>query len=74
MFFYTPVSHQGVCVWSPHRKQGVYFLRDPYESSGDGQASVSYSLIFQPSVGDIKMDFSVTRAWSGEIHSAAFFF
>ncbi|XP_062856906.1 protein arginine N-methyltransferase 7 [Trichomycterus rosablanca] len=56
-----PVSEEGECVWSMHRKQGVYFFRDPWESSGDGRAAVSYSLTFQPHLGDIKMDFSVTQ-------------
>uniref|UniRef100_A0A8C9XEY6 Protein arginine N-methyltransferase n=1 Tax=Sander lucioperca TaxID=283035 RepID=A0A8C9XEY6_SANLU len=42
-----------------HRKQGVYFFRSPCESSGDGRAAVSYSFTFEPSLGDIKMDFSV---------------
>uniref|UniRef100_A0A8C2XUT4 Protein arginine N-methyltransferase n=1 Tax=Cyclopterus lumpus TaxID=8103 RepID=A0A8C2XUT4_CYCLU len=50
-----PVSEQ--CEWSRHRKQGVYFLRSPWDSS-DG-AAVSYSFTFEPSTGDIKMDFSV---------------
>ncbi|XP_033942749.1 protein arginine N-methyltransferase 7 isoform X2 [Pseudochaenichthys georgianus] len=54
-----PVSEQGDCEWSRHRKQGVYFFRSPGESSGDGRASVSYSFTFEPSLGDIKMDFSI---------------
>ncbi|KAM8892563.1 protein arginine N-methyltransferase 7 [Spinachia spinachia] len=54
-----PVSEQGVCRWSRHRKQGVYFLRSPWESSGDGRAAVTYSFTFEPALGDIKMDFSV---------------
>ncbi|XP_010766163.1 protein arginine N-methyltransferase 7 [Notothenia coriiceps] len=54
-----PVSEQGECEWSRHRKQGVYFFRSPGESSGDGRASVSYSFTFEPSLGDIKMDFSI---------------
>ncbi|XP_035521546.1 protein arginine N-methyltransferase 7 [Morone saxatilis] len=54
-----PISEQGECEWSRHRKQGVYFLRSPWDSSGDGRAAVSYSLTFEPSLGDIKMDFSV---------------
>ncbi|XP_068595159.1 protein arginine N-methyltransferase 7 [Brachionichthys hirsutus] len=54
-----PVGDQGECEWSRHRKQGVYFLRSPWESSGDGRAAVSYSFTFEPSSGDIKMDFSV---------------
>uniref|UniRef100_A0AAZ3S831 Protein arginine N-methyltransferase 7 n=1 Tax=Oncorhynchus tshawytscha TaxID=74940 RepID=A0AAZ3S831_ONCTS len=37
----------------------VYFFRSPWESSGDGRASVSYSFTFEPSIGDIKMDFTV---------------
>lgn len=52
-------SPQGECVWSMHRKQGVYFLREPGQSSGDGRAAVAYSLTFNPQMGDIKMDFSL---------------
>ncbi|KAI1890068.1 hypothetical protein AGOR_G00169410 [Albula goreensis] len=55
-----PVNEQGACEWNRHRKQGVYFLRSPMETSGDGQASVSYSLTFEPSIGDIRMDFSAS--------------
>uniref|UniRef100_A0A671WNV5 Protein arginine N-methyltransferase n=1 Tax=Sparus aurata TaxID=8175 RepID=A0A671WNV5_SPAAU len=53
-----PISEQGECEWSRHRKQGVYFLRSPWESSGDGRAAVSYNFTFEPSSGDIKMDFT----------------
>lgn len=56
---------QGECEWSRHRKQGVYFLRSPWESSGDGRAAVSYSFTFEPTSGDIKMDFSVQAQWRG---------
>ncbi|XP_037306713.2 protein arginine N-methyltransferase 7 [Pungitius pungitius] len=52
-----PVSEQGKCQWSRHRKQGVYFLRTPWESSGDGRAAATYSFTFEPAQGDIKMDF-----------------
>ncbi|XP_029378432.1 protein arginine N-methyltransferase 7 [Echeneis naucrates] len=52
------ITEQGDCEWSRHRKQGVYFFRSPWESSGDGRAGVSYSFTFEPSSGDIKMDFS----------------
>ncbi|KAM6936768.1 protein arginine N-methyltransferase 7 [Xenentodon cancila] len=55
-----PISEQGDCRWSRHRKQGVYFLRSPWESLGDGRAAVSFSFTFEPSLGDIKMDFSIT--------------
>uniref|UniRef100_A0A3Q1F0C8 Protein arginine N-methyltransferase n=1 Tax=Acanthochromis polyacanthus TaxID=80966 RepID=A0A3Q1F0C8_9TELE len=55
-----PISEQGDCVWSRHRKQGVYFLRTPVESSDDGRSAVSYSFTFEPGLGDIKMDFKVT--------------
>lgn len=55
-----PISEQGKCEWSRHRKQGVYFLRSPWDSSGDGRAALSYSFTFEPSLGDIKMDFSIT--------------
>ncbi|KAG9352633.1 hypothetical protein JZ751_021047 [Albula glossodonta] len=55
-----PVNEQGACEWNRHRKQGVYFLRSPMETSGDGRASVSYSLTFEPSIGDIRMDFSAS--------------
>lgn len=54
---------QGECEWTRHRKQGVYFLRSPWESSGDGRAAVSYSFTFEPSSGDIKMDFSIESQW-----------
>ncbi|XP_030625284.1 LOW QUALITY PROTEIN: protein arginine N-methyltransferase 7 [Chanos chanos] len=55
-----PVSDEGACEWSRHRKQGVYFFRSAWESSGDGRAAVSYDLTFEPRDGDIKMDFTVT--------------
>lgn len=55
-----PINEQGDCEWSRHRKQGVYFFGSPWEISGDGRASVSYSFTFEPSLGDIRMDFSVT--------------
>ncbi|MED6241776.1 Protein arginine N-methyltransferase 7 [Ataeniobius toweri] len=55
-----PISEQGTCEWSRHRKQGVYFLRSAWDSSGDGGAAVSYSFTFEPSLGDIKMDFSIS--------------
>lgn len=51
---------QGDCEWTRHRKQGVYFFRSACDSSGDGRTAVSYSFTFEPSLGDIKMDFSVT--------------
>lgn len=54
---------QGDCEWSRHRKQGVYFFGSPWEISGDGRAAVSYSFTFEPSLGDIRMDFSVTSQW-----------
>ncbi|KAM3870019.1 protein arginine N-methyltransferase 7 [Diretmus argenteus] len=53
-----PISEQGGCEWSRHRKQGVYFFGSPWESAGDGRSSVSYSFSFQPSSGDIKMEFT----------------
>uniref|UniRef100_A0A0E9WPU9 Uncharacterized protein n=2 Tax=Anguilla anguilla TaxID=7936 RepID=A0A0E9WPU9_ANGAN len=55
-----PINEQGTCEWSPHRKQGVYFFSSPWDSSGDGQAAVSYNLTFDPSIGDIRMDFSAS--------------
>uniref|UniRef100_A0AAQ4RUG6 Protein arginine N-methyltransferase n=1 Tax=Gasterosteus aculeatus aculeatus TaxID=481459 RepID=A0AAQ4RUG6_GASAC len=54
-----PVGEQGECQWSRHRKQGVYFLRSPWETSGDGRAAVTYSVTFEPALGDVKMDFGV---------------
>ncbi|CAK6975106.1 protein arginine N-methyltransferase 7 [Scomber scombrus] len=54
-----PISEQGDCEWSRHRKQGVYLFRSAWDSSGDSRATVSYSFTFEPSLGDIKMDFSV---------------
>lgn len=56
---------QGDCEWSRHRKQGVYFFRTPWESSGDGRAAVSYNFTFEPSLGDIKMDFNIESQWCG---------
>uniref|UniRef100_A0A669C4M9 Protein arginine N-methyltransferase n=1 Tax=Oreochromis niloticus TaxID=8128 RepID=A0A669C4M9_ORENI len=55
-----PINEQGDCEWSRHRKQGVYFFGSPWEISGDGRAAVSYSFTFEPSLGDIRMDFTVT--------------
>uniref|UniRef100_A0A3B5QGM7 Protein arginine N-methyltransferase n=1 Tax=Xiphophorus maculatus TaxID=8083 RepID=A0A3B5QGM7_XIPMA len=55
-----PISEQGDCEWSRHRKQGVYFLRSAWDSLGDGRTGVSYSFTFEPSLGDVKMDFSIT--------------
>ncbi|XP_019934718.2 protein arginine N-methyltransferase 7 [Paralichthys olivaceus] len=54
-----PISEQGDCQWGRHRKQGVYFFRSPLETSDDGRVAVSYSFTFEPSLGDIKMDFSI---------------
>ncbi|XP_003967158.1 protein arginine N-methyltransferase 7 [Takifugu rubripes] len=54
-----PVSEQGECEWTRHRKQGVYFLRTPWERSGEDGAVVSYSFTFEPGLGDIKMNVSV---------------
>ncbi|CAF98945.1 unnamed protein product, partial [Tetraodon nigroviridis] len=51
-----PISEQGECQWTRHRKQGVYFLRTPWERSGDDRAAASYSFTFDPRSGDIKMD------------------
>lgn len=56
------VGEQGECEWTRHRKQGVYLLRSPWESSADARAAMSYSFTFHPSSGDIKMDFSVQSA------------
>lgn len=53
------VCLQGECEWTRHRKQGVYFLRTPWERSGDVGAAAAYSFTFEPSSGDIKMDVSV---------------
>ncbi|XP_017289726.1 protein arginine N-methyltransferase 7 isoform X1 [Kryptolebias marmoratus] len=55
-----PISEQGDCVWTRHRKQGVYFFSSPWESSGDGRTAVSYRFTFEPGLGDVNMDFSVT--------------
>ncbi|KAL0968259.1 hypothetical protein UPYG_G00264410 [Umbra pygmaea] len=54
-----PVSEEGACEWSLHRKQGVYFFRLPWDCSGDEDASLCYAVTFEPSTGDIKMDFTV---------------
>lgn len=54
-----PISEQGDCEWSRHRKQGVYFLRSSWDSSGDGRAALTYNFTFDPELGDIKMDFNI---------------
>ncbi|XP_057186154.1 protein arginine N-methyltransferase 7 [Triplophysa rosa] len=56
-----PVNEEGACEWNPHRKQGVFFFRSALEISGDEREGLSYSLTFEPHIGDIKMDFSVTN-------------
>ncbi|XP_056596506.1 protein arginine N-methyltransferase 7 [Triplophysa dalaica] len=56
-----PVNEEGACEWNPHRKQGVFFFRSADEISGDEREYLSYSLTFEPNIGDIKMDFSVIR-------------
>ncbi|XP_043083667.1 protein arginine N-methyltransferase 7 isoform X2 [Puntigrus tetrazona] len=56
-----PVSQEGVCEWSPHRKQGVFFFRSTKETSGGGREDLSYNLTFEPHTGDIKMYFSITE-------------
>ncbi|MFT7816880.1 protein arginine N-methyltransferase 7 isoform X2 [Arapaima gigas] len=57
-----PVGEQGACHWTPHRKQAVYFFPSPWNSPSDGHAALSYSLMFEPSSGDIRMDFCQTSA------------
>ncbi|XP_075995508.1 protein arginine N-methyltransferase 7 [Genypterus blacodes] len=54
-----PISDQGDCEWSRHRKQGVYFFTSPWDTSGDERAAVSYSFTFDPCEGDVKMAFSM---------------
>uniref|UniRef100_A0A673C806 Protein arginine N-methyltransferase n=1 Tax=Sphaeramia orbicularis TaxID=375764 RepID=A0A673C806_9TELE len=54
-----PIGEQGECQWTPHRRQGVYFFRSPWDTTADARAGVSYTLTFEPSLGDIKMDFSI---------------
>ena len=62
-------SPQGACEWSRHRKQGVYFFPSPRQSVGEdgGGGKVSYSFTFEPSSGDISMEFNVVSdsAWYG---------
>uniref|UniRef100_A0A8C5FTP3 Protein arginine N-methyltransferase n=1 Tax=Gadus morhua TaxID=8049 RepID=A0A8C5FTP3_GADMO len=55
------VGEQGACEWSRHRKQGVYFFPSPRQSVGEdgGGGKVSYSFTFEPSSGDISMEFNV---------------
>ncbi|KAM9808294.1 protein arginine N-methyltransferase 7 [Neosynchiropus ocellatus] len=53
-----PPCDEGGCSWTRHRKQGVYFFRSGWDVSGDSRTSVSYSFTFDPSSGDIGMDFS----------------
>ncbi|KAJ3596639.1 hypothetical protein NHX12_003043 [Muraenolepis orangiensis] len=52
------VGEQGACEWSRHRKQGVYFFPSPQQTAVDSGGSVSYSFTFEPSSGDIKMEFN----------------
>lgn len=54
-----PISEQGKCEWSPHQKQAVFFFSSPCDTSADDSAQVSYTFTFEPSAGDISMDFSV---------------
>lgn len=54
-----PISEQGKCEWSPHQKQAVFFFSPPRDSSGDHSTQVTYALTFEPSAGDIRMDFRV---------------
>lgn len=54
-----PIDEQGKCEWSSHQKQAVFFFSAPYDTSADDGAHVSYTLTFEPSSGDIRMDFSV---------------
>lgn len=56
-----PVNEEGACEWNPHQKQAVFFFRSALEISGDEREDLSYSLTFDPHIGDIKMDFSVTK-------------
>ncbi|CAL8357582.1 unnamed protein product [Lota lota] len=53
------VGEQGACEWSRHRKQGVYFFPSPRQSLGEDGGKVSYSFTFEPSSGDIRMEFNV---------------
>lgn len=54
-----PVSEQGQCEWSPHQKQAVFFLSSPCDVAAGDASQVSYTFTFDPSAGDIRMDFSV---------------
>ncbi|TRY75974.1 hypothetical protein DNTS_010882 [Danionella cerebrum] len=56
-----PISKQGMCEWSRHRKQAVYFFRSARETSGDGREELAYSLNFEPRSGEVKLDFSITE-------------
>ncbi|XP_037109470.1 protein arginine N-methyltransferase 7 isoform X2 [Syngnathus acus] len=53
-----PISEEGHCEWSRHSKQGVYFFRSGWENSANDRAALFYNFIFEPSSGDIKMDFN----------------
>ncbi|MBN3298187.1 ANM7 methyltransferase, partial [Amia calva] len=57
-----PVSEKGNCEWSPHRKQGVYFLSSPWDSTGESQDTVLYTLTFHPHNGDITMEFTAAAS------------
>ncbi|XP_051916832.1 protein arginine N-methyltransferase 7 isoform X1 [Hippocampus zosterae] len=54
-----PIGEQGHCEWSRHSKQGVYFFRSRWEDSGSDRAAVLYNFTFEPSSGEVKMDFNV---------------
>lgn len=67
-------SLQGACEWSRHRKQGVYFFPSPRQSTGGNGDNVPYSFTFEPSSGDIKMEFNGASdseaPWSEEVPDA----
>lgn len=54
-----PISEQGKCEWSPHQKQAVFFFSSPHDTEADTGTELSYTFTFEPSAGDLSMNFSV---------------
>ncbi|XP_057692957.1 protein arginine N-methyltransferase 7 isoform X2 [Corythoichthys intestinalis] len=53
------IGDQGLCEWSRHSKQGVYFFRSGWETSGTDREAVFYNFVFDPNSGNVEMDFDV---------------
>ncbi|KAJ0023508.1 hypothetical protein NQD34_003407 [Periophthalmus magnuspinnatus] len=55
----APLGAQGQCQWSRHQKQAVFFFSSPRDTPEEGIAHLSYSYTFEPSLGDIQVDFNI---------------